>query len=321
MNIAYLMLPYHQPLQLLRLVERLDRSNAYFFIHVDKRSKYTAEIIQELSKFPNVKIFSVHKINWAGFTTVEAEIDLMKMAVSSGIEFKYFVLLSGQDYPIKSNDYINSFFEKNHCDFIGFEKFDFLPGHFKEKTDYYHFRDIPYINPRNPKKIPFLVYLYFGLHKRLKRFMPKRKFFKNFEPYFGPQWFVLSNGTVKYILAFIKENKGYLRFMRYTDAPDEFFFHTIIMNSERKANVYDYDRYVEWLKTKKENEHFSQDFSSLRYMDWSDRGKDQPKPAILDISYYETLRSSNDLFARKVDEKKSAELMDKIDTELLHYKK
>ena len=84
------------------------------------------------------------------------------------------------------------------------------------------------------------------------------------------------------------------------------FFHTIVLNSPRKTNVYDYDRFVEWDKTKKPGAHFVQEYSSLRYMDWSDRGKDVPKPAVLDGTYYEVLRDSTDLFARKVDEKISA---------------
>ena len=39
--------------------------------------------------------------------------------------------------------------------------------------------------------------------------MPKRKFYKNFEPYFGSQWFALTQDTVKFILRFIDENKDY----------------------------------------------------------------------------------------------------------------
>jgi hypothetical protein len=66
---------------------------------------------------------------------------------------------------------------------------------------------------------------------------------------------------------------------------------------------------------RKEDEIFIPGYSSLRYMDWS--GKSGSKPAVLDMSYYETLAESDDLFARKFDEQSSAELMDKLDKTIL----
>ncbi len=320
MNIAYLILAHNQPLQLERLISRLDQPNAYFFIHIDKKSTGKVAIKSNLSHFPNLKIISNHNVNWMGFNMVESTIDLLRLASGSGIDFKYYVLMSGQDYPIKSNRFINEFFEKHTEDFISFARINDSPDNFKNKVRYLHYYDFPYTNPRNKNKIPLLVYLYFGIHRHVVRYLPKRSFYKNMEPCFGAQWFALTHETVKCILEFIKENKGYLRFMKYTEGPDETFFQTIILNSGRKTNVYDYERFEEWCKTKKEGDNFIQDYSSLRYMDWSDNGKNVPKPAILDETYFETLKTSADLFARKFDEKASALLMQQIDTELLEQK-
>jgi hypothetical protein len=320
MKIAYLVLAHNQPLQLVRLIDRLNQPNAWFYVHIDKKSDEKETIIELLTAYSTVKIISDHDVYWMGFNMVRSTLDLMQLAVSSGIDFKYFVLLSGQDYPIKGNGYINNFFNAHSEDFISFAKINDSPDQYKNKVRYFHYYDNPYSNPRSKKKIPLLVYLYYGIHNRFMKFAPQRRFYKNYEPYFGSQWFALTGATVKYILDFIKKNKGYFKFMKYTEGPDETFFHTIILNSERRANVYGYSKYLEWAKTKKDNGHFIQEYSSLRYMDWSDRGKDKPKPAILDNSYYETLEESTDLSARKVDEKISADLMDKIDKYLLDKK-
>lgn len=316
MNIAYLVLAHNQPLQLVRLIERLDQPNAWFYVHIDKKNTDKDTIESRLAKYPNVTVISVYDVNWMGFRMVESTIALLRLACNSGIGFKYYVLMSGQDYPIKSNSYINNFFATHSQDFISYARINDSPDNYKNKVRYFHYYDFPYSNPRSRKKIPLFVYLYYGVHKRVMKFLPKRRFYKDYEPYFGSQWFALTGDTVKYILGFIEKNKDYLKFMKYTEGPDETFFHTIILNSERMTNVYDYDRFTAWLDGKK-NEQFIQEYSSLRYMDWSDRGKNVPKPAILDDSYFEELKNSTDLFARKFDEKISASLMQHIDEQIL----
>ncbi len=320
MQIAYLILAHNQPAQLERLIQRLDGSNVHFFVHVDKKSADKAAIFSALSKFPNVRAVSDFDVNWMGFNMVLSTIGLMKLALSAGISFKYFVLLSGQDYPIKGKQYIDQFLEQHDQDFISFARISDAADNYKNKVRYYHYYDFPYSNPRNSRKIPFLVYLYYGIHRRFMKYLPERKFYNNMSPFFGSQWFALTGGTVTYILQFLDKNPGYLKFMKYTEGPDETFFHTIILNSERRWNVCGYEKFEEWEKTRKPGEQFVQEYSSLRYMDWSDRGKDVPKPATLDESYFEILKDSPDLFARKFDQQKSAALLDEIDNKLLNGK-
>lgn len=315
MNLAYMILAHHQPAQLERLVDRLSQANAYFFIHVDKKSKDKEAIRQRFAGNQHVTVICNNEVNWMGFTTIDAELDLMKLAFNSGIKFKYYVLLSGQDYPIKSNAYINEFFSKHDYDFLSYNKISYMKQEFRNKHTRWHFRDIPYINPRNPKKIRLLTYLYFGTHIHLSKYLPARRFYKDMDTYFGSQWFALTQDTIMYILEFVEQNKGFIKSMKNSDGPDETFFHTIIMNSPRKTNVVDYARFESWLTTRKDNELFNPVFGSLRYMDWSEHLKS--KPAVLDNAYVSELRGSEHLFARKFDEKASAELMDYLDENVL----
>jgi hypothetical protein len=318
MNIAYLILAHNQPFQLERLIKCLNQANVDFYVHIDKKSSSTNSIRQALSKYENVKIISEYKVNWKGFNMVKSTLRLIELAHSSGKNYKYYVLLSGQDYPIKTNEYLNDFFYKHNEDFIAYNKISHLPEGYRNNVRLFHFPDIAYTNPRSVKKIPVLVKLYFGIYKHFIKFLPKRNFYKNFEPYFGSQWFALTDETIKFILKFIKENKQYMKFMKFIEGPDEIFFQTIILNSERKNNLYDYNSYLNWLEARKEDTIFIHEFSTLRYMDWSERGK--PMPAVLDDYYYETLKTSEDLFARKFDEVVSASLLNQIDENLLKTK-
>jgi len=320
MNIAYLILAHHQPNLLIQLIERLKKENFYFFIHFDKKnsSRNIPFLKKHFEGNKNVHIISTQNIYWMGYNMVDATIQLLQLAHASSVNFKYFVLMSGQDYPIKNADFIDDFFNRNNADFISYNSLEYMPENFKNKVTHLHFMDCAFYNPKSENKVPYLVKLYYRLHKHLDKFLPHRAFYKNYTPYFGSQWFALTNATVTHILYFLAQNKGYIRFMRFTEGPDEIFFQTIILNSERKNNVYDYDRYLDWLNTRKEGEIFIHKFSSLRYMDWSERGK--AKPAVLDNSYYETLKSSDELFARKFDELISASLLSHIDENLLKTK-
>src|SRR4051812_25185526 len=102
MNIAYLILAHNQPQQLERLISRLDQPNAHFYIHIDRKSADKEAIGAAVAGFKNVHIISNHDVNWMGFKMVESTIELLKLAFNSGIGFKYYVLMSGLDYPIKS---------------------------------------------------------------------------------------------------------------------------------------------------------------------------------------------------------------------------
>ena len=320
MNIAYLIIAWNKPHQLKRLVDRLTQANVHCYIHIDKKNtdfKAFSDIFQQYS---NVTLVSEYKVYWGGFSQVNTAQYLLRLAAASAMEFKYYVFLSGQDYPIKTNDYINDFFERNSCDFLSYNRIEDMAESFTNKYRYYHFLDFKYVNPKDPRRNKLLYYLFYGFYRRFGKFIPHRSFYKDFTPYFGSDWLVLHRDSVKFILDFVEKNKDYSTFMKYVEIPSELFIHNILLNSERRTNLCDYDKFTEWLKTRKPGELFNQSFSSLRYMDWSERGKEFTKPAILDVSYFETIKNDPNLFARKMDDKLSDELLDRIDAEILKIK-
>src|SRR5947209_16226850 len=111
MQKAYLILAHKYPSQLYRLYKALNDESSTFFIHIDKKA--------DIAKFQRlITSKSVHWVerveaNWGEFGLVEAVLNLLKATKNSGNVFDRIILLSGQDYPIKSNDIINEYLRQS----------------------------------------------------------------------------------------------------------------------------------------------------------------------------------------------------------------
>jgi len=147
----YIVLAHSNPRQLQRLIHRLNDVNTFFYIHIDLRCTIS-DFTKELS-LPNVFFLSKRvKCRWGDISLVEATLLGMK-AVLKDDRDGYCMLISGQDYPIKTNEKLNAFLKKNKgYDFIELRpvtelwpgkrwrvrieqyKFDFSDNHFKKET-------------------------------------------------------------------------------------------------------------------------------------------------------------------------------------------
>lgn len=316
MIVAFHILAHHQPELLDRIVRRLQCPEARIYIHVDKKSKDDFSCL--LKKYKNLEIYSKVNVWWYGYSMVDATLFLLNKAKESGISFKYHVLLSGQDYPIRSIEDIIEFYRKESFDFVHYEKFENLGKEFFRKFEFCHFYDNPVFNPKSSWQISsrsFRVWLYYGLYvKRIAPILFDRSLPYGLIPYFGSQWFSLREESVKYIFKFLDDHPAYTKFMHFTEGPDEFFFQTILANSEVASNLTEWDEYQNWVKKNTSPYHFRR--SSLRYMDWESEGRE--KPAILDLRDSERIFNSEYLFCRKVDFFRSKELLDQIDLNIGH---
>jgi len=105
MKHAFLILAHNNWLQLKELIQALDDKDFILFVHIDKRAKsFNIDDFKNITNFSEVYFFSEFKCYWGGYSLVESELFLLKKA--SKIHFDYYHLLSGSDYPIKSNKYI-----------------------------------------------------------------------------------------------------------------------------------------------------------------------------------------------------------------------
>jgi hypothetical protein len=282
MRIAYIISAYKNPEQLIRLILRLSAESTTFLIHVDKKTDdhIFARIVRDTRHLPNVYFLKRHTCHWGGFGHVQATLKGLHEIFKRGIPFDYAILLTGQDYPIKTNEQIQEFLQQNNEQ--SFMEYFSLPsdnweGGGLQRVEQWHlrFRDRCFIFPKNG------------------RFPIRRKLPNQLQPFGGSSYWCLSRECVAYIHDFINNNGRFVKFFRFVDVPDEIFFQTIVMNSPYASAVVN---------------------DNLRYIEWNDLASGSP--AILGRRDFPKIASAPQLFARKFDVHIDAEVLDLIDQEL-----
>jgi hypothetical protein len=300
MKIAYIVLAYKLPGQLGRLIQKLISKDSAFYLHIDKKSNIS-DFKSELSKLTNsTKITLLPRINsyWGGPGLVTAILHGLDKTLQDG-NFSRIVLISGQDYPIKSINYIFDFFENNkQKNFIPYFKLpsDIWDEGGMSRIKNYHFRILRKTYTYPPVSEP--IHLYSKMfYKILKiRFRKLREFPEGLQPYGGFTWWKITVEAAKEIMNFIDKRPDYLKYHKYSKIADEVFFQTILLN------------------TKNETLLSSLINDDLSYIKWK---KDMPNPEILTKFDYEAIKKSSALFARKFDPRIDSEILDMIDKQIL----
>lgn len=272
MKIAYLIQAHKNLEQLKGLIAYLIDGRHYCFVHIDKKS---AALYKQLSSVyaDNKSVFIVNDrvvVNWSGFSQVMATLMLMDSARQASVDFDRIHLMSGEDFPIQTLEYIDDFFEKNrYNEFIEYSSI----GEYEWRLLQYNFLTESNKNRTLPVR---------AIQKTLReiqKIIPSRKVLENFELYKGSSWFNLSREALEYIMIFLENNPNFINQFNYSACADEHFFQIILLNSPFKEQVIN---------------------DNLYYMEWS---LDQNSPKYLDIQNLEQIKSKSDkLFARKFDE-------------------
>ena len=113
--IAYFILVHRYPNQFKRLFRAIYSSENYYLVHVDKRAGTVllAEITDFLVDFPNSHILKSQSVVWGGYSMVEAELRGIKELLRINSKWDFFINLSGQDFPLKSQPFIKNFLKQN----------------------------------------------------------------------------------------------------------------------------------------------------------------------------------------------------------------
>jgi hypothetical protein len=281
LKLAYLIRAHYRPTQLARLVRRLDSDDVSFYIHVSGRTSVETygDMRAALPEAANIHWTPRVKTYYAGFSLVEAFLlGIREIAKKTPLP-DYTILLSGQDYPLRPPDAIDSFFRRH----VGKSFLHHFPIPSDEhwidenggldRIEYWHFERIAYRTRQ--LRIPLI----------------KRRFPSGFRPYGGSAWFALTPEAVRYVIDFVSQNHSFVRFFRHVFIPDETFLHTILLNSPyRNLVVNDVLHYVEW--------------------------PGGAHPALLGSADVPKLLASGKLFARKFDFKHDPHVLDILDREL-----
>jgi hypothetical protein len=302
MKVAYIILAYNKPDQLGRLIRKLIHKDAAFYIHIDKKSNYSdfKQVLTQLPDLSKITLLPREVIYWGGLGIITAILNGLRSIIKSG-NFNRIVLLSGQDYPIKSNRFIFKFFENNpQKNFIPYFKLphkEWSNGGMR-RIENYHFRMLGRIFAYPPLGKP--IHLYSKVfYKLLKiRFRKPRQFPKYLQPYGGFTWWRITGEAALEILNFVENHPDYLSYHKYSHISDEMFFQTILLNSKNDALL---------------NSIVNSDLS---YIKWT---QGNPHPEILKAKDFEDLRKTDALFARKFDTHVDSNILNMIDEQLLSY--
>ena len=299
----YLILAHKNPLQLSRMIERLDDGASKFFIHLDAKTPiepFTACLEEGHIRFIEPR----ERCVWGDFSIVRATIHLMEAASK---EQGVFILMSGQDYPIQSQGYINDFLESNkEFDFIEIEPLEekWKPKMVKDKLEHYH---ILHSEERGHSNCyaPFRHCSVFQKLRTLMHLLKGRLSVKNFKllcslpkrvapferQYAGSQFWAFSERTFYAVLNYIREHKAALEgYYKYTSSPDEIYFHSVLMDLVAKDSTIKLKEQITYVNYFRKNNVFvTEDFDKLT----SEKGK---------------------LFARKFDTDIDIEILNKLDS-------
>lgn len=290
MQKAYIILAHNKPAQLGRLVRSLDDRRSYFYIHIDRNCELET-FTRELPHHNRCQLIKNREQGaWGQFGIVKATISGLQSVAREGISFGVVSLISGQDYPLHSNAYLDRFFERHHGRV--FMEFFPIPAPIwtlsrggLDRIELYHLGD------RRRRSRQRLSRLVTGLANISVIF--KRHFPQGLVPYGGWQWWSIPMPAVDAILQFIDARPDYVRFHRWSLLPDEMFFQTILLNS-RSAQIQ--DNLVN---------------NCLRFIDWDN--PNPTTPAVLTNEYFQALGKSNALFGRKFDSDRDANILDQLD--------
>ena len=201
MTLAYLILGHAAPAQMIRAIERLRPSAAVFVVHIDARAGQDVYGAMEAYALQHgdVLLTPRHRCYWGGSGLVEAELACIRTLLASGRTFDYAVLLSGQDYPIKTSEQISTFFEAH----AGEELIEAFPLRQPNRWTAQRGRF---------QALARVLHWTFSLRSRTFHLALKRRFYAGWEPFGGSQWWALSAAALRWIDSYLREHPALARY-------------------------------------------------------------------------------------------------------------
>lgn len=186
-----------------------------FYIHVDKKSDITQINTSDQANvffLPNTERID---ITWAGFSMVQATINLIKFAMNHSIENNFFHLISGDDVILSAFDEL--YFDPEQ---IYMECYESSRHRYRVRFN------TPHADTKHQRKIygKALTVLY----KILDRIIPSDE-----KCLFGSQWFSIGRKNLEIMMFSI--DKDYINSFSRKLCPDEHFFQYLV----KKNNLMD----------------------------------------------------------------------------------
>lgn len=279
---AYLIVAHTNWWMLEKLICALDYKDNDIFLHIDKKAKdFPLEYFQGLCQYSNIFIYQNFKVAWGNYSQVATELFLYKKA-SQYREYEFYHLLSGSDFPIKSQKNIHDFFSKYQGEnFIQIVPLDKETKEIQRRVRYYHFF------VRKSKKFGF-IFSFLRKATLVPQMLLKVHRNKRVKFFYGANWSSLTHEFVKYLIA---QESWIHKTFHHVNSADELYRQTVIKKGDFKVH----------------SEQKDTSLSISRYIDWMDCSG---SPRELEIEDFEKIKETEACFARKLG--KNKELVIKI---------
>lgn len=285
MSFVAVVLAHKAPGQVARLVERL--APAPVLLHVDARATPGVWDAMAGARADNLLLLPRHASPWASWGLVEATLK----GAGAALELKgwsHLLLLSGQDYPLRSSAAIASFLDDHAAS-------SFLPSWPLPS---------PLWGPRGG--LERISDLNFGVAGRRVRIPWRRRVPAGLKPTGGSMYWALTRPAVQALVAASRERPEWLAFVRGSWIPDELWVPSVLHSVAPAPALIN---------------------ENLTFIRWSNPGAAHPDTLGFDDTEALAAAacgrsdvggsSRAKLFARKLDAERSPDLLDWIDSELL----
>lgn len=272
----------------------MDNKDNFCFVHIDLKTINETKLheIKKLIKTRNYRLIKNPKlITWGRFSIIEATMILINNALSfTKVQFDYLSLHSGEDLPLKTNQYIANYLASNYGrQFV--EHFEISSNsHWKgngglDRLEYFWFlEEVGWDKSKQLVKVQKITSTKKSLPNKIEKL------------YGGSQWWTITANCAKYVMNTLIHDLTMLNYFKFSFIPDETLFQTIILNSPYFANV---------------------DNNNLRLIDWHS-GPNYPK--IFTFVDELRLRESKSLFARKFNIANDFKIVKAVSNELANGK-
>ncbi|MFW2014567.1 beta-1,6-N-acetylglucosaminyltransferase [Acinetobacter bereziniae] len=231
-----------------------------FYVHVDKKSDISLINTQKLNNVYFLENSDRVDITWAGFSMVQATLNLINFSLNNDSENSFFHLISGDDVIFQAFDCIE-FDEKK----IYMECYESPRHRYRVRFD------TPHADTKHQRK-PYGKALTI-FYKLLDKLIPSDE-----KCLFGSQWFSIGRKDLEVMMS--SANEDYLNSFRRKLCPDEHFFQYLVKNN----NLI---------------EKLSED-SNKRFIVFDDNYQHGSSPILLDLDTLKEKNESTYWFSRKV---------------------
>lgn len=308
-DFVYCILSHGKLDQMLRLVRtiRMGSPESAILIHHDVKAAPPAEYL--LKQVGASLVAPRVSATWGDFSLVEAMRNCIHYA-RAHIDFDWFVMLSGQDYPLRPIvESENDLRRATHDAFVRASPVMAGPYAFRYLLRYWKLPRFPYAH-RVPHPLTRVLQTSRELVNRKCKWIhiqpghngaPSRvgvgifgnPFSSTFVCHKGSQWLTLSKRAVDYVCQFEMDRPDVMAHYRRTLIPDESYFQTILCNAGELRICDDHRRFILW------------DDAKLAH------------PITLSMKQFDAMIQSGKDFGRKFDMATDAEVLDALDRVVL----